>query len=468
MTRRFDTHYKTKRLDNLGDPGWHDRRWEDIDQRMHTRELDTTKIDDAINKLEAVALQRLNETFSPIIIQAQNQLADVGVSFTGVSNSPHTIGLGAKSFFIDEAYRVGLVVVDFVSIRPTGLSDVAMICSVLNYERSTGELLVEPQEGYITGSGTYSDWTIKVSVTPNLDTYSREEVNDLVATTSTNLTTSIVDNAPALFNTVRKVAEAVIGGGSPALAVLRANNLSDLINATQARANLGLGNVNNTADATKPVSAPQQAAINAVVAAVLPVGTSLLFFQATVPPGWIRNTTHHDKTIRVLNSTGGGAGGVQSWSSVFGRTTVDYTTLDTNTLPVHAHGLYDPGHAHGVADYTHVHGIGDPGHAHGVYDPSHQHAFVRSDISEWKYGYPYYDQTVGNMYQYWTGTDWRGTGIGIYGAGHGSWLDYRYANIAIYGAGTGMGVYNAGASWGHTHGIDLRCQYIDVIIGVKS
>ena len=460
MTRRFDTHYKTKRLDNLGDPGWHDRRWEDIDQRMHTRELDTTKIDDAINKLEAVALQRLNETFSPIIIQAQNQLADVGVSFNGPSHTTHTVGMGAKSFFVDENFRVGLVVVDFVSVRPTGVSDVAMICSVLNYERSTGELLLEPQEGYVTGAGTFSDWQIKVSVTPNLDTYSREDVNALID--------GVVDNAPTALNTIRKVAEAITGGVAPALAMTRANNLSDLINAASARANIGLGNVNNTTDATKPVSAPQQAAMNAIVAAVLPVGTSLLFFQATVPPGWIRNTSHNDKTIRVVSTTGGGAGGVQPWSSVFGRTTVDYTTLDGNTLPVHAHGLYDPGHAHGVADYTHVHGIGDPGHAHGVYDPSHHHGYYHAVITEWRYEYPYYEQVVGNIGHQWIGTDNRYCGIGIYGAGHGSWLDYRYANIAIYGAGTGMGVYNAGASWGHTHGLDLRCQYIDVLIGVKA
>jgi hypothetical protein len=468
MTRRFDTHYKTKRLDNLGDPGWHDRRWEDIDQRMHTRELDATAIEGAIDRLEAVALARLDKTFSPIIQQAQQQLADVGVSFSGHSLSSHKVELGAKVFMITEDYRVGLVVVDFVSIRPTGVSDVAMICSVLNYDRTTGALLVEPQDGYITGTGTFADWQIKVSVTPNLDTYSREEVNDLVATTVTTLTTTIVDNAPPMLNTVRKVAEAIVGGTSPALALQRANNLSDLINAMQARANIGLGNVNNTADSTKPVSAPQLAAINAVTAAVLPVGTTLLFFQSTVPAGWIRNTSHNDKTIRVVSGAGGAAGGVQGWSAIFGRMTVDYTTLDGNTLPYHAHSVYDPSHAHGVADYQHVHGIADPGHAHGVYDPGHQHSFVRSDISEWKYEYPYYDQVVGNMYQYWTGTDWRGVGVGIYGAGIGCWLDYRYANIAIYGAGTGIGIYATGASWGHTHGIDLRCQYIDVIIGVKT
>ena len=71
MTRRFDTHYKTKRLDNLGAADWHDRRWADIDQRMHSRELDATKIDDSIDRLEAIALARLNDTFSPLIQQAQ-------------------------------------------------------------------------------------------------------------------------------------------------------------------------------------------------------------------------------------------------------------------------------------------------------------------------------------------------------------------------------------------------------------
>lgn len=41
-----------------------------------------------------------------------------------------------------------------------------------------------------------------------------------------------------------------------------ANNLSDLSNVVVARANLGLGNVNNTSDTAKPVSAAQQAALD--------------------------------------------------------------------------------------------------------------------------------------------------------------------------------------------------------------
>ena len=447
MARRFEGFYKTKRLDNLGDVDWHDRRWDDIDRRMHAREIDATKIDDAVDRMEAVALSRLNDTFSPIIAQAQAQLADVGVSFSGRSLSTHEISLGVKIFIITEAYRVGLVVVDYVSIRPTGVTDAAMICSVTSYDRTTGTLVVEPQDGYITGTGTYSDWTIRVSVTPNLDTYSREEVNAEIE----DAINAIVGTAPEGMNTFEDIAGILGGTAAQSAVLMRSNNLSDIVSAAQARANIGLGNINNTSDATKPVSALQRQAIDAVIATVFPTGTTMIFHQAVVPVGWIRSVTHNDKTIRVVNSIGGGAGGVQPWSTVFGRVNVDNTTLTANTIPSHAHSVYDPTHAHSIADPWHIHGLGDPTHNHGHY------SYVTPDYANWQY---IYGGPGGNM------------GMGVSAAtshaGTGQYVGSYPTGIGIYGAYASIQIYAAGGSQPHTHGLDLRCQYVDVLIGTKS
>lgn len=53
----------------------------------------------------------------------------------------------------------------------------------------------------------------------------------------------------------------VEGGIDPATVLLRANNLSDLQSASVARNNLGIGNVNNTSDANKPISSATASAL---------------------------------------------------------------------------------------------------------------------------------------------------------------------------------------------------------------
>ncbi len=49
-----------------------------------------------------------------------------------------------------------------------------------------------------------------------------------------------------------------------------------------------------------------------------PVGTKMLFPQASAPTGWTKDTDQHDKALRIVNTSGGGAAGNTEFTSVFG------------------------------------------------------------------------------------------------------------------------------------------------------
>lgn len=79
--RRFDL-YKIKRADNLSAADLWNKRFEDIDLRIHAREQSDTAIDRAIGDLAGVALQRLDNTLTPLVFQAETlvQNAEAGVA----------------------------------------------------------------------------------------------------------------------------------------------------------------------------------------------------------------------------------------------------------------------------------------------------------------------------------------------------------------------------------------------------
>ena len=130
----------------------------------------------------------------------------------------------------------------------------------------------------------------------------------------------------------------------------------------------------------------------------IPSGSAMLFAQAAAPTGWTKSTTHNDKTLRVVSGSGGGSGGVQAFSTVFGRTAVDASSLSTAQLAAHTHNL---------------------------------------STSSTNYNSPFY----------------------------GSWTRTVYGSVEPT-AGFISGPSGSGST--HTHGLDLRVQYVDVIICTKD
>lgn len=76
-------------------------------------------------------------------------------------------------------------------------------------------------------------------------------------------------------------------------------------------------------------------------------GTLMLFQQTAAPTGWTKQTTHNDKALRVVTGSAG-SGGSSAFTTALGTPSVGGslsgsigdTTLSTNQIPSHSHGVY--------------------------------------------------------------------------------------------------------------------------------
>jgi len=69
----------------------------------------------------------------------------------------------------------------------------------------------------------------------------------------------------------------------------------------------------------------------------LPSGTKMIFFQASNPVGWTKDTANNDKALRVVSGTGGGSGGSVSFSTLAHSHTGGSTSLTIAQMPAHTH-----------------------------------------------------------------------------------------------------------------------------------
>lgn len=225
---------------------------------------------------------------------------------------------------------------------------------------------------------------------------------------------------------------------------------------------------------------------DAIIPPAIPVGCMMDYPSMTPPTGWLNcdgaaisrtgfpalflllgiqfgsgdgSTTFNLPDFRGRTSIGAGSGPGLTARNIAEKGGIENTVLTIAQLPAHNHYVNDPTHAHGYADWGHGHGLGDPGHAHSVYDPQHSHPAPTStnwnppDHSPYDYNVQYVGSAMGGIKTEFLGfsTQWKPTGIGIYGAGTGMWIGASGIGIAIYGAATGIWLNDTGGGQAHSN-----------------
>jgi len=173
-------------------------------------------------------------------------------------------------------------------------------------------------------------------------------------------------------------------------------NIDGAVTATPSNLNKVQYLANVTADLTTSLHAP--------------AGTKAIFAQTAAPTGWTKDTTHNDKALRVVTGTASSGGSVAFTTAFASSGVTDSHTLTTDEIPVHSHGVTDPGHVHTKAGSFAI-------------------------------------LSIGNAYS----------------------VLFNSGSTSTNSNTTGITINNAGGGSGHTHTLGtLEVQYVDVIIATKD
>lgn len=166
-----------------------------------------------------------------------------------------------------------------------------------------------------------------------------------------------------------------------------------------------------------------------------PSGTKMLFQQTLAPDGWTKDTTHNDKSLRIVSGAAG-SGGATAFSSVFGASKITGShNLITTEIPSHSHSA---GTLATGSSGAHGHGMDLSNLTGGAFNAG-EHFTTNVDPGIWASGIS-------------GGTDIE---VGIVSAG---------AHTHTVTGGTA----NAGSGGGHTHTLSLDLNFVDVIIATKD
>lgn len=189
----------------------------------------------------------------------------------------------------------------------------------------------------------------------------------------------------------------------------------------------------------------------------IPTGTKMLFVQTDAPTGWSKDTTHNDKSLRVVNGTAS-SGGTNTFSSTFTTVNTSAVSLTIAQLPAHTHNYSG---TTGTENQAHNHGFSGAGSTDA--QGTHTHTFTI-----WSGDGGRTDGPGGNGSPSPTGT------ITTAAAGNhahnvsvsGTTATENQAHNHGFSGTTDGGNALAGSS--HLHTTDLRVQYVDVIICTRA
>lgn len=145
---------------------WLDRMLDEVEARLQNVEVAQATVDQTMALIRDIALARINETITPLVIEVTDNIRNIANMFTATITEPHTVILGDQTFIVDDGERATFAPLDYVIIRCISDDTAAMIGAVDSYNPVTGELAVNVQ--IITGTGSHTDWKVAVSAPPDL------------------------------------------------------------------------------------------------------------------------------------------------------------------------------------------------------------------------------------------------------------------------------------------------------------
>jgi hypothetical protein len=161
MARRFDAIYRVKPKDNLGDPEYWNRRFDDIDRRVSSNEDGLDAIGGLTAYVEGLALNRLDLVLAPALDKI-TLVSEQGFLLAH-SHSSVTLDVNTTQTFAipDAAERELFAPSPFLTItREANMTDYAF-ARLISWNKVSGQLVVQPLQ-IMGNSGPFTDWVIYV------------------------------------------------------------------------------------------------------------------------------------------------------------------------------------------------------------------------------------------------------------------------------------------------------------------